>query len=254
MLDVHPAHHAASTWRDFFIHIATITVGLLIAISLEQSVEALHHRHQRHQLEYDLRVEAGKNLHIVDLDYKFYDDKTSALTALRRYIEDTRTRRIAKLPPPIQPPPELGSPLFGFPITSTWKTAKESSLVPLLPRNLAAMFEEVYFENDRMTTFADEYFVALGKQRKFAARFLDPGKPVDKDTFVESVSADTLARMSPDELKLYSGLISDALDALQESRYVTMLAKDSSNAILSGASSPEELNSHLGDNTSANFK
>ena len=24
MLDVHPAHHAASTWRDFFIHIATI--------------------------------------------------------------------------------------------------------------------------------------------------------------------------------------------------------------------------------------
>jgi hypothetical protein len=254
MLDVHPPHEAAHSWRDFFIHIATICVGLLIAIGLEQSVEALHHRHQRHQLEYDLRVEARKNLHIVDLDYKFYDDKTAALTALRGYIEDTRTRRIAKLPPPIQPPPELGSPLFGFPITSTWKTAKESSLVPLLPRNLAAMFEEVYFENDRMTTFADEYFVALGKQRKFAARFLDPGKPVDKDTFVESVSADTLARMSPDELKLYSGLISDALDALQESRYVTMLAKDSSNAILSGASSPEELNSHLGDNTSANFK
>jgi hypothetical protein len=25
MLDVHPAHHAASTWRDFFIHIATIS-------------------------------------------------------------------------------------------------------------------------------------------------------------------------------------------------------------------------------------
>ena len=236
MIDIHAPHEAAHTWTDFFIHIATICVGLLIAIGLEQSVEALHHRHQRHQLEYDLRVEARKNLHIVDLDDKFYDDKTAALTALRRYIEDTRTRRIAKLPPPIQPPPELGSPLFGFPITSTWKTAKESSLVPLLPRNLAAMFEEVYFENDRMTTFADEYFVTLGKQRKFAARFLDPGKPMDQGTWVGSVSADTLARMSPDELKLYSGLISDALDALQESRYVTMLAKDSSNAVLSGAS------------------
>jgi hypothetical protein len=22
MLDIHPAHHAATTWRDFFIHIA----------------------------------------------------------------------------------------------------------------------------------------------------------------------------------------------------------------------------------------
>jgi hypothetical protein len=38
MLDVHPAHHAASTWRDFFIHIATIVLGLLIAISFEQLV------------------------------------------------------------------------------------------------------------------------------------------------------------------------------------------------------------------------
>ena len=53
MLDVHPAHHAVSTWRDFFIHIATIVLGLLIAIGLEQTVESLHHRHQRHQLEED---------------------------------------------------------------------------------------------------------------------------------------------------------------------------------------------------------
>src|SRR5580693_6866382 len=61
MLDVHPAHHAASTWRDFFIHIATIVLGLLIAIGLEQTVEYLHHRHLRHQLEQDLREEGLKN-------------------------------------------------------------------------------------------------------------------------------------------------------------------------------------------------
>jgi hypothetical protein len=50
MLDIHPAHHAATTWRDFFIHIATIHIativfGLLIAIGLEQTVEYFHHRH-----------------------------------------------------------------------------------------------------------------------------------------------------------------------------------------------------------------
>ena len=43
-LDVHPAHHAATTWRDFFIHIATIVLGLLIAVGLEQRVEHFHHR------------------------------------------------------------------------------------------------------------------------------------------------------------------------------------------------------------------
>jgi hypothetical protein len=39
MLDVHPAHHAASSWKEFLIHIATIVLGLLIAIALEQTVE-----------------------------------------------------------------------------------------------------------------------------------------------------------------------------------------------------------------------
>ena len=60
MLDVHPPHTTPHSWRDFFIHIATITVGLLIALSLEQTVLAFHHREQRHQLEHDLRAEAEK--------------------------------------------------------------------------------------------------------------------------------------------------------------------------------------------------
>jgi hypothetical protein len=46
MLDVHPAHHAASRWREFLVHIATIVLGLLIAVGLEQSVEYLHHRRE----------------------------------------------------------------------------------------------------------------------------------------------------------------------------------------------------------------
>jgi hypothetical protein len=54
MLDIHPAHHAATTWREFLIHIATIVLGLLIAVGLEQAVEALHRHHQLNQLHGDL--------------------------------------------------------------------------------------------------------------------------------------------------------------------------------------------------------
>jgi len=57
MLDVHPAHHAATTWRDFFIHIATIVLGLLIAVALEQTVEYFHHRHLAHEAHEQLREE-----------------------------------------------------------------------------------------------------------------------------------------------------------------------------------------------------
>ena len=56
MLDVH-VPHATHTWKDFFIHIATICVGLLIAISLEQAVEAIHRHLERQELREALQKE-----------------------------------------------------------------------------------------------------------------------------------------------------------------------------------------------------
>ena len=39
VIDIHPPHQAAHSWRDIFVHLATITVGLFIALSLEGCVE-----------------------------------------------------------------------------------------------------------------------------------------------------------------------------------------------------------------------
>ena len=61
MLDVHPPHEAAHSWRDFFIHIATIVIGLLIAIGLEQTVEYFHHRHLTHKAHVQLAEELKLN-------------------------------------------------------------------------------------------------------------------------------------------------------------------------------------------------
>jgi len=61
MLDVHPPHHPTHTWRDFFLHNATIVIGLLIAIGLEQTVELIHHSHQRHELEENLHIDNELN-------------------------------------------------------------------------------------------------------------------------------------------------------------------------------------------------
>jgi hypothetical protein len=68
MLDVHPAHHAATTWRDFFIHIATIVIGLLIAVGLEQTVEYFHHRHEARDAREALRIEREINHSRYSLD------------------------------------------------------------------------------------------------------------------------------------------------------------------------------------------
>ena len=69
MLDVH-VPHAKHTWKDFIIHIGTITVGLLIAIGLEQSVEKLHQLHQRHELEAALRAEGENNKSLSEANFQ----------------------------------------------------------------------------------------------------------------------------------------------------------------------------------------
>ena len=65
MLDIHDAHHAAPTWRDFFIHIATIVLGLIIAVSLEQTVEYFHHRHQAREARVSIQREMADNVAIM---------------------------------------------------------------------------------------------------------------------------------------------------------------------------------------------
>jgi hypothetical protein len=62
MLDVHPPHQAAHTWKDFFIHIATIVIGLLIAVGLEQSVEWVHHRNELREARRALALERRMNV------------------------------------------------------------------------------------------------------------------------------------------------------------------------------------------------
>ena len=62
MLDVHAPEHGISGVRDFFMHLLTITVGLFIALSLENAAEAIHHRHQRQEAETLIRQEIQDNL------------------------------------------------------------------------------------------------------------------------------------------------------------------------------------------------
>src|SRR6185437_9526199 len=61
MLDVHPPHERMHGFRDFALHLMTITIGLLIALSLEGCVEWQHHRHLLHDAENGLRIEIEHN-------------------------------------------------------------------------------------------------------------------------------------------------------------------------------------------------
>jgi len=60
-MEIHPPEHGIHNWREFFVHMGTIVLGVLIAIGLEQSVEAIHRRHELNHLRRELRADIEKN-------------------------------------------------------------------------------------------------------------------------------------------------------------------------------------------------
>jgi hypothetical protein len=160
MLDIHPAHHAATTWRDFLVHIATIVLGLLIAIGLEQSVELLHHRNQRQQLQEDLRNEAAQNLQVIDRDLKmqylepwFQQAITAASAAVPYRIRIT-------LPPAPCLPGSVGTAEYRYfaPSQAVWTTAKESGVVAFLPPPESRMYARLAHNYDLLESQRDQVF------------------------------------------------------------------------------------------------
>lgn len=140
----YPTH----TWKDFFIHIATISVGLLIAIGLEQSVEALHHVHERHVLIDDFHAECRNNLKLIAADIV-------SLRAARDWdIDAVKTLNAA---PVINGHitvvfPELENlPRVVTPSRAVWSVANASGKVARLPENLAEIYDRVDYEGEEFS-------------------------------------------------------------------------------------------------------
>ena len=140
MLDVHSPHAPVRTWRDFLIHMASICLGLLIALVLEQSVEALHRRHEAAALRADLHAESRQILadatrteiaHIYELDW---------LKMRAAQVQAALWEHKALEPPPSNHMPEWGSP--DIPI---WRSAKAASRTSLLTKGEVNAYAEVEY-------------------------------------------------------------------------------------------------------------
>jgi len=141
MLDVHPPHEAAHTWKDFFIHIATITVGLLIAIGLEQTVEYFHHRHQLEEVRAQLEEEREFDARALAYDKAMYqqmDDELAADAALLQRRAAGEKMSLAS---------KLHYQWFGVALQDgAWQSAKQSSAIALMSENELHVYSYRYFD------------------------------------------------------------------------------------------------------------
>jgi hypothetical protein len=201
MLDVHPAHHAASTWRDFFIHIATIVLGLLIAVGLEQTVEAVHHRHERSELRETLHRESGQIL----------KDSRSTAAALD-YHQNWLTRRIDQVKTavwqhqPLAEPPAYAIAVFDYPDDPLWRSAKISGLVERLGSDELNAYSEVELLSVKVDIFYDAWRAAESKRLQF------------EEMYPHSADKTDFTKASAEDLRTYLGLLTAEAEATRTLR------------------------------------
>jgi len=154
MLDVHPPHHPAHTWKDFFIHVGTICVGLLIAVGLEQTVEYFHHRHQAHQLEDSLLRESLANQatvlnHLRSIDRLLADFKVNAARLNAAPSSDGSFAFVF--------PQHSDLNFFPYSITA-WLSVRDSGSLALLPATTVSNYRHVEDYQDEIRTNIRDFF------------------------------------------------------------------------------------------------
>jgi hypothetical protein len=131
MLEVHPPHHATNSWRDFFIHIATIVLGLCIAVGLEQTVEYIHHRHQIRDTREALHQEREENRKLFSVNTASFRWQMSQLKNNLRVLTFLQQH-------PATPEEKLPGVLEWFfmhdpVVESAWKNSQQTQVLTLMP-------------------------------------------------------------------------------------------------------------------------
>lgn len=139
MLDVHAPYEVVHTWKAFFIHIATIAVGLLIAIGLEQAVEYFHHRHQAREMADMLRQESSKNRDVARFDVERADQ---IILAIETNMDALKSLSNSASKSTFTPHP-LPEGQFFMPSDAAWITMRDSALLPIIPPTLVGNYWKI---------------------------------------------------------------------------------------------------------------
>jgi hypothetical protein len=196
MLDVHAPHERAHSWSDFFIHIATIVIGLLIAVGLEQTVEYFHHRHQAREGLALLRREVDANRLILQ-----YDAKVLAFSEREQHANLGVLQRLRNHK--LQPNDRL---IFIRPVelleSSAWRVVHESAAASYIPHDLMAVYDDI---QESQRTVNEDLRLSNNELQRAAAALnseqTDDSEEADrlqKSTYRAAATPEELLAMTPE--------------------------------------------------------
>lgn len=169
-MEVHPPDHPVMTWKQFFVHMAIVVLGLLIAIGLEQSVEGLHRRGERLELREALHGDLETMARNAQPEYRNTRAEQAWLSKMAFQAQQAILQHTT-LPAP--PPPPVFEPSEQF-ADSSYQAAKASGLLALLTQNELRAWDEV---NYGIVLGNEHYEDIIRSHKKLGSFWMRFGKP-----------------------------------------------------------------------------
>jgi hypothetical protein len=199
MLEPHPPHEPIQGWRGFLVHIGAIVIGLLIAVGLEQSVEALHHRHQRLQLEEQMHEVLAEDAQVViPADIRKLAATRAFLVELQTAAAGHREGKAAMaLPDPQDPRANI---VMRLPSLAPYEAARENGTVALLAPQRIRLYNRLALQHEFLLRVYEHWFDDIAALDSFRHRFdyaASPGAIMGVDP----------AALTPADLTEYQALL-----------------------------------------------
>jgi hypothetical protein len=150
MLDVHPPHGKMHGFKDFLLHLLTITIGLLIALGLEGYAEHWRQRELKKDADTKLRQEIRDNSQEIGL---VHNAITSEQANLKRIVEFMSARKNNQ-------PYDTRQLRLDFTVgdlkTASWKTAAATGALGFMEYDQVQRYSAVYQLQDKYQALQDQ--------------------------------------------------------------------------------------------------
>jgi hypothetical protein len=153
-MEVPPPHGTIHTWRDFFVHLTIITLGLLIALGLEGTVEWIRNRHLVHRAEANLKFELRENRTTLTNDLKSLDAAQHEIEADLTLLTTFRTTHHSS-----------GDLRFYWEwnslSASAWETARNTGALALMNYETAQRYSNTYTQQSLVNLQASAFIRSI---------------------------------------------------------------------------------------------
>jgi hypothetical protein len=154
-MEIHAPHKPVESVKEFFLHIGIVTIGILIALGLEQAVEAYRH----HELAENARANILSELRD---NKKAIDGALEKVESLKQeHLDTIHTLDLFIAKQPLKEATLKVS--FNFPtLTSTsWSTAQSTGALALMDYSEVKRFAGVYDTQQTVLKVSDEILHAV---------------------------------------------------------------------------------------------